>query len=297
MGWRRILADALAAAGQVAYERGDQGAALNAADEARRLYAGLGDRAGVAGSLLARGEALYRLGDLERAERVLTEAVELFEAEGDRAGLAQALLRQGAVAMWRGEPEVARARFTRQRTVLEGLGDRFQLARCVAALGELARQQGELDEAERAYRRALEIDEGIGSKSAWMDRLNLGLVLLARGDFEAAQRLSARVVRDLGPSPEPSQRCLVLVQRLPPLAHAGDWAAWAVTLTEARHLLGETGLADGDVAWLLELAGDEAQARGAVEPAQAALELAAAQWRALGRPERAEAVRRRIPAA
>lgn len=296
MSWRRILADALAAAGRVAHERGDQGTALNEFDEARRLYAGLGDRAGVARCLLGRGEALYRLGDLERAELVLDEALVLFQAEEDRAGIAQALLRLGVAALWRGRLDEARALCQRQLRVLEGLGDRFQQARCIAALGEVARQAGELDEAERAYRQALAMDEAIGSKSAWMDRLNLGLVLLARGDFAGAQRLSAQVARELGPGAEPSQRCLVLTQRLPSLAHAGDWAAWSVTLTEARLLLEETGLADGDLAWLLELAGAEALARGAVEPAQLVLALAAEQWRALGRPDRAAAATNVIPA-
>lgn len=298
--WSTILPQAIAAQAQVHYERGEHTAAIDRFEEARALYAALDDEVGVADCIHGVGEAIYRFGDLERAESYNARAIALYEKLGHEVGVANALLGLGFVALWRGDLDRALSLFTRQLALLEAEGNRLKLARCVGALGEVARQAEKLDEAELHYRRALAIDEAIGSSASWLDRLNLGLVLLARGDFAQAHEVIEAVHDQVGPRNEPAQMCAVHCQLLPSLAERRDWAAWDHHYTGASRLLVDLGLTDGDAAWLLGLAGDRAALADAPGRARLVYELALGQWQALGRPDKIAEIRAaldRLPSA
>ena len=242
------------------------------------------------------GEAVYRFGDLAKAEQFNERALELYESLGKGIGIANCLLGLGFVALWRGDLEEALSLFSRQMQILESEGNQLKLARCVGALGEVARQSGRLDEAEANYRRALAIDEAIGSSAAWLDRLNLGLVLLAREEFEQAHEIIESVRETLGERGEPSQMWAVHCELLPSLAVRGDWDAWDHHFAAATSLLSDLGLSDGDAAWLLGLAGERAAMAGDPVRARHAYEQALLQWRALGRPDKAAKVDEAIAA-
>lgn len=289
-GWRTVLPEALEVMGYVARERGDQSTAIDTYTKARDLYLWNDDEAGVANCLFGLGEAIYKLGDHDVAEQHYLEGLSLCEKNEDAAGMANHLLGLGFVALWRGDMEGALSFFRRQLQLLENLGNRFRIARCVNALGEVARQAGNLEQAESHYRRALTIDEAIGSHRAWLDRLNVALVLLARDDFFQAREMIEEVRAQLGDAADPAQRCLVHVELLPCLAENEEWQAWDEHFLEATALLRETRLKDGDVAWLLVLAGERAMVANDPVRARHCYELAIQQWRALGRPDKAEEV-------
>ncbi len=289
-GWRSVLPEALEVMGTIAHERGDQSSATDAFLKARELYEWNEDMMGVADCLFGLGESVYKLGHHDESESYHLAGLALAEADGNVRSMAKHLLGLGFVQLWRGDLEGAVASFRRQLGLLEGIGNRFRIAQCMSALGEVARQSGDLALAERHYRRALTIDEAIGSNREWIDRLNVALVLLARGEYREAREMIEEVRHRLGDGAEPAQRVLVHTELLPCLAENGEWHAWDRHFDEATGLLRETRLKDGDVAWLLVLAGQRAMAANDPVRARHCYELGIQQWRALGRPDRADEV-------
>jgi serine/threonine protein kinase/tetratricopeptide (TPR) repeat protein len=292
--WQDILPLALERLAHVAHERGDQKVSIDRFEAAKALFERNEDHHGIAACILGVGEAVYRFGDLERAERYYEQALSRFEALDDAGSIAECLEGLGFVALWRGDVEEAASLFARDLALLESAGNRLKLARAVGAMGEAARQAGHLDEAEQHYRRALAIDEAIGSSSTWLDRLNLGLVLLARGEFEQAHQIIEAVRATLGERGEPSQMWAVHCQLLPTLAEKRDWDAWDQHYREGTRLLKALRLKDGDAAWLLALAGDRARLADAPVRARHVYEQALAQWQALGRPDKVAEVEEAI---
>jgi tetratricopeptide (TPR) repeat protein len=289
-GWGAVLPEALEVMGTIAHERGDQEAAIEAFTKAQELYQWNEDGMGVADCLFGLGEATYKLGLRDRSEAYHIEGLALVEADGNVRSMAKHLLGIGFVQLWRGDLDGAIRSFRRQLGLLEGLGNRFRIAQSVSALGEVARQAGDLEQAERHYRRALTIDEAIGSNRAWLDRLNVSLVLLARGDFAAAHEMIEEVRQQLGDAAEPAQRVLLHTELLPCMAEIGDWKGWDENFSEATHLLRELRLRDGDIAWLLTLAGQRAAAANDPVRARHCYELGILQWQALDRPDKTQEV-------
>lgn len=286
-GWRKVLPDAIAEQAATAYERGDQSRAIELFEEAIQLYQWNQDELGIARCHLGIADAIYRRGELSQAGEKYQHALQLYELHGDAVGMASCLLGMGYVALWQNDLDQALALFERELGLVETIGDRFRIARCVTGLGEVARQSGKLAEAEAHYRRALAIDEAIGSHSAWVDRANLGLVLLTRSEYAQAYRVVLDLLAGFGGSGEPAQLAIVHTQMLPCLAEARDWDGWDRHFEQATRVLADTGLKDGDVAWMLELAGQRAAAAGDGPRAQRAYELSVAQWKALQRFDRA----------
>jgi hypothetical protein len=121
-------------------------------------------------------------------------------------------------------------------------------------------------------------------------RLNLGQTLV-----EAGRPLEAEAV---------IQPCLVLAARrgrrgLEVIAHVAllacaaaraDWAAWEEHAGAADALLRATGFADTDVARGAARAAEATRAAGDAPRAARAFALSAAQWRALGRADQADAM-------
>jgi serine/threonine protein kinase/tetratricopeptide (TPR) repeat protein len=289
-GWGAVLPEALEVMGTIAYERGDQEGAISAFTKARELYDWNKDMMGVADCLFGMGESVYKLGLFDQAEQYHLEGLNLAETDNNVRSMAKHLLGIGFVRLWRGDLDGARASFRRELALLEGLGNRFRIAQCVSALGEAARQAGDLEQAERQYRRALTIDEAIGSNRVWLDRLNVALVLLARGQYAEAREMIEEVRHRLGEAAEPARRVLVHTELLPCLAETRDWNAWDDHFYRAAELLRETRLKDGDVAWLLVLAGQRALAAGDPVRARHCYELGIQQWLALGRSDKAAEV-------
>jgi eukaryotic-like serine/threonine-protein kinase len=287
-GWRAILPDALFELATTAYETGDHARAIERFEQASELYRWNGDELGIARCELGTSDAIYRRGELARSYDQYKAALARFERLQDPLGMTNCLLGMGYVALWKNDLDSALSLFERQLRLVEGMGNRFRIARCVSALGEVARQGGKLSEAEQHYRRALQIDDAIGSNSAWVDRMNIALVLLVRGEFLEAKKPILEVLELLKESAVPAQLCVVYTEILPCLAHERDWAAWDYYFGEATRVLKETGLKDGDIAWALHLGGEQASAAGEKVRASEAFRLALAQWQSLARPDKVE---------
>jgi tetratricopeptide (TPR) repeat protein len=208
--------------------------------------------------------------------------------------MATALWGLGYVALWRNERPAALAAFERMLTLCEALGDRYRVARSVNALGEVARAADDLETAEAHYRRALAIDIAIASSKAWVDRMNLALVLIARGELREARRTVKEVLEALGESAESSRLAVVHAQMLPTFTDPADFDTWDDHFAQAAELIRATALCDGDVAWVLEESGDRMIEAGDPVRARHAYELSREQWRGLARGDRVGGVEEKI---
>jgi tetratricopeptide (TPR) repeat protein len=155
------------------------------------------------------------------------------------------------------------------------------VADCHNGLAEASRFRGDLEAATLGYERALQLMEAIGSGTAVIVRINLGLVLLARGRYAAAERPLQSARAALLAHGRLSLLACVHTELLPCAAAAGRWAEWDQHMETAARLLQEAPMVDPDIAWPTELGADLARAAGEEARARGAYELALSQWKAL----------------
>ncbi|HEX2030166.1 MAG TPA: adenylate/guanylate cyclase domain-containing protein [Actinomycetota bacterium] len=173
-------ADALEAAGGVAYWTGDFKAAQAFYEACLELRRQVGDVRRVA-------EALYNLSfifhvpkgvvDLDRGRQLLEESHELFAEIGDRRGQANVSWAMANVYIRLGERERAEAAARDSLDANRALGDRFGIGWSLHTLAALLITRGETDEAGRHLQGALEI---------FMDAGDLSGIALLLADFAAA---------------------------------------------------------------------------------------------------------------
>ncbi|MCC7385803.1 MAG: protein kinase [Deltaproteobacteria bacterium] len=285
-GWEHARAEALRELAVIAYERGELIRAMNLYRQAQQLFEDLGDVRGLIRCAQGLGDVAYRQGDLSGADALYRRAFDLAESVGERLGMAEAAWGLGYVALWRNELDLALSWFQRQLSFLEAIGNQLGIARCYNSLGEVARVSGDMQQAETYYRRALAIHHTIGTSGTLVTRLNLSMVLLARGDFAATRKLLSGLLAEEQESEERGHLAAAFSELLPCDAEDRDFAAWDRDFARARALLEETGLKDGDVAWTLRLAGERALAAGERRRAREALLLSLDLWRAIGRDDK-----------
>jgi tetratricopeptide (TPR) repeat protein/TolB-like protein/tRNA A-37 threonylcarbamoyl transferase component Bud32 len=156
--------------------------------EARRVFAEVGDRAGVARSLL-------QLADLERVEGRLDEAAALYAeahatyaAIGNRPRQARVELMQGVLLAERGDVAGAAAAYESALAKLREAGDRRGAAAALANLGSMRYEQGDLDGALERQRQALGEFRALGDEARTLVSLqNHAMIHQERGDFAAAE--------------------------------------------------------------------------------------------------------------
>jgi len=240
------------------------------------------------------GHGLVRTGELPRA-RDYFERAYAFAAGGDTdSQTAQALQGLAVVARQAGDHDGARRMLTEALALTKDLGRRKSLADLQNDLGEIARLEGDLSGAESRYRSALAGYESIGSGDATLSLINLGLVLVTRGQAAEAEPLFAAAHAQFELQ---GRRALVAVcelglatcaaQRQDRSALKNHWAA-------AREGLHLTKLVDVDVAILARQTADAVLVAGWPGIAREALELAASQWKRLGRDADATSCLKRV---
>jgi predicted ATPase/DNA-binding SARP family transcriptional activator len=156
-----IRAQALGAAGSIAYWRGDPNgtgryyaAALDAARKA-------GDRATLAGALYNVAFSL-RPGESDDASAVdvnveyVTQSLALYRDLGDMQGIANATWALGVIALKRREFDEARGDFRDSLTAYQAAGDQIGSAWALHELGIVAMLSGDLDEAEATFSESLD---------------------------------------------------------------------------------------------------------------------------------------------
>ena len=157
----KLRANALSAAGNLAYNQGDDAAAEAFQNESLSIRRELGDRAGVGVSLDTLGALAFRRGDSERANALLEESLLVKREREDRWGIAAAIHHLGDVALEQGHFSTARARYEDSLVQWVDLGDIWSSALVLESLAALAHTRGN-------PQRALKL---IGAASALRERL------------------------------------------------------------------------------------------------------------------------------
>jgi len=266
---------------ECAREQGDMVGASRFSRRARALYRQLNHIRGQADCCLTLAQIARRLVDPESAVKLVEAALELYKKDGCEQGIANCLRSLGLLHV-SSDPNRAAALYERARGIVEKIGHRQNEGRILNDIADLARMQGDLDGAEAGYRKALTLCEATGSGDATVLRINLGLVLIARGEYQEAQRLLHRCREDLVAAGRHLFLGGVHANLLPCVAAHRDWTTWDFHFDEAVSFITRTNLIELDDTWTVQLAGDLALAAGELERARKAYRFARHLWQKLG---------------
>ncbi|HJL16194.1 MAG TPA: tetratricopeptide repeat protein [Sandaracinaceae bacterium LLY-WYZ-13_1] len=280
---RALLGGVRRLQGGVFLKRGRPDRALGRFAEGGALSAAVGDRRGEAACRHGEGECLKLLGRLDEAEAAYRAAVTRFEPTGDRQGIGRAQMGLADVVRRRGRLDAAAALLEASTDAMRRYGNRQSEGVGLNTLGDIARAQGRLEQALRRYREALRVLDAVGSEEALIVRLNLGLVLLARGEWAEARAFFEAVLPELDEAGREGFRVYVEAGRFAAAAGLGDFAEVARLAPGLDRLLADTAIVDEDVAASLELAGDRSAAANRPAWAATAWERARTQWDRLSR--------------
>jgi predicted ATPase/DNA-binding NarL/FixJ family response regulator/Tfp pilus assembly protein PilF len=176
------LANAIAAVGLAAEERGDLDAAEESYREAEALAAHGGDRLARAVALNGLGRIATNRGDLEAAEAYFAEAWSLTQAVGDLDAETGVLLNLAEVAARAGRTAVAAGHYERVLPLIRTLGDPNLYATAVANLAELRLSRGDTARAVDLASEAVETFRASGHRAHLANTLYVvGVALDAAG--------------------------------------------------------------------------------------------------------------------
>lgn len=185
-----LRADALNAAGNLAYDQGDHDRAAAFHTESMQLRREMGDELGTATSLLNLGNVVMDQGDYDRASELYAEALQLFREHGSPWDIAHAVNNLGIVLGSRGEYDQAIALLEEAIALREPAAEAVYQARSIDALGEVMRKKGDLAKARELHEQSLALRRARGdSRGAAVSLRNLGLTALYQGQIDEARGL------------------------------------------------------------------------------------------------------------
>ena len=280
--------------GMIAHKRGDTTSGVQAFSEALRLYHRFGVLLGIAHCFNGLGMLYQSIGDLDGASQSFESAIDIFEQHSDLDGVGMCLNGLAETCRRAGDIKRAAELLERAMVYLERSGDRMGVAACLNDLGDVARSGGDLDEAASYYQKALRRMEAMSPHEAIVPHNNLGLVHLARGEYQSARQIFERVLRELTTADRPGYQGVVHTELLPCAAAERRWDAWDEHFAHAEQLLSEHSLITDDIAWSTQLAGDLAVEAGDEARARKSYRRSFGTWNALGRRDKVEELRERL---
>ena len=289
-GWERVAAHAMHEKGQIRRIQGNADDSLQILEEATRRARALRDWQLVVECGRDLGRSLVSRGELEQAAAVFEEALMGATELSDQVRMAQCNMGLYLVAARRRDGAGATVYLKRAHELVDRAGARMASAWCETCFGELARAEGDLVRAEAAYRRAIELYRSIDSREVAYPEIDLGLILVERGQYREARRY---LEGTLPVFQRQGRRVIVAgiqVALMCIAASEGSFGEWDERIAIARGLLAQTDCVESDLAATARLAGDLARGAGELSRARDAYELSLAQWRVLGQADEAEAV-------
>jgi serine/threonine protein kinase/Tfp pilus assembly protein PilF len=158
---------------------GENEKAKTVCEEARRIFAAVGDRAGVAHSLHSMAEVPLNQGDLVSAEKLYREALAILQEVGDQRGTGSELLNLGLISVKRGDFATGRKLYDESLESYRAAGYKTGIAMAIGNTGMLLRAQGRLQEALAHFEETLKMSNELGDKSS------VALALQATGETMA----------------------------------------------------------------------------------------------------------------
>ncbi len=165
----------------------DSGKAMEAVNVARKHFAEIEDRRGVADCDNFAGRILEIQGKREESRKLLTQALKEHRAMWDRLGEGKDLTALGIYYKNNGDHDAALEHFQKALDLREGIGDRRGAAANLANIGNLLKHRDKIAEALKKLQEALDIYTELSDKKGTADLLtNLGNVHAAAGSHSIA---------------------------------------------------------------------------------------------------------------
>ncbi len=281
-GWAHLEAQFLGDLGDILHRTGDLATAMELAKLAEQMHRDQGQEREAIACVRVQANVHRIRGDIEQA-RALFEELRRWYGEHDNALQYANTSRDLAILeVADGQPSRAVELVAEARRTYDAAGFRMGVVRCLNTLGTALMAEQRLDEAVAVFEEGVDLDRKVSTGLGPMFGINLALCQLRRAAFVGAERamepFRAAVLAGADPTFE-------LVYRLAGLAAElgqRSVADWRVRLDRVIELLDQTGMTDPDIAWPLEVAGRQAAARGQTDGSRALLDLALAQWSAVG---------------
>jgi tetratricopeptide (TPR) repeat protein len=228
--------------GSVQYVIGDHRAAAETLSQARELFRGLDDPAGLAEVLLRLAAVQLETGDYQAAAEALGEALPICRDLGDLAGQATALAHTGTVKFETGDYPAAAAALAGALAAYRDLGDQPGQVTALSDLSAVQAVTGDYAAAAASLQQAPPMSGGPGHRLAEASALSrLGELRLATGDLPAAAQALSASLQLYGELGDTRGQARVL-KDLGDLQRAtGDYPAADSSLTQALGLFREAG--------------------------------------------------------
>jgi tetratricopeptide (TPR) repeat protein len=186
LGMKRDLAYALVGVARATLD--DPVSSGRASNEARALFADLGDKWGLAMMLFVMADAAMERGDYDAARTGHTESLALFRSIGEVTMSTNPLVSLARIACVDGEYARARAMIEEALTIRQRpeVDNPWMVAIALDSLGEVARCEGDPARGTRSFEQALGYGRALGDDMivSWSLH-NLGHVALHSGDLAA----------------------------------------------------------------------------------------------------------------
>jgi predicted ATPase/class 3 adenylate cyclase len=197
-----LRADALVAAGRLAWYQGDYEWARTLLTGGLGLHREAGDLRGTANALNNLGIIAYAQGQYKEASALYEECLAIWRELQDDMGIARALGNLGLIASEQGESAQAREFYAECLILFRKRGDRSGISKVLHNLGMVATAQGDYESAKNYYEESLEIKRELGDRFGIAITLgNLGNLVMHTGDMESSIALhheSLTIRRELG---------------------------------------------------------------------------------------------------
>ncbi|MCU0491891.1 MAG: tetratricopeptide repeat protein, partial [Chloroflexaceae bacterium] len=193
-----VQARALQAAGNMAYDRGDNTLAHSYFTRSLATFRALDNQLGAANILLLLGATHKRMGDYEQTRDLYEEAIAVFRTAGKASRLATALMDLACVVDDMGDYGQARQLYAESMSLSQAIGDVNRYTLCLTNLGLLALHEGQYAKADRLFYKGLPwFQANRDYQNVAIVHINLGqsglcqkLVLEAQGHFLAALNIA-----------------------------------------------------------------------------------------------------------
>ncbi|MDQ6694889.1 MAG: tetratricopeptide repeat protein [Chloroflexota bacterium] len=178
-----LRAEALNAAGQVAWARGDLQLAASYLDESLALYNDLADRRGVGRTLRIIANLARDRGDYVRSRSYYERSLAILSDVGDTEGMALLLISMGENARYENDYDAAHALYERGMKISHDLGSKQLIAIILSNLGNLEHHEGHNELAEELFSESLQLQRELGERLITAECL-AGLSSIARSEMQ-----------------------------------------------------------------------------------------------------------------
>jgi predicted ATPase/class 3 adenylate cyclase len=162
LGDRRLIADSLYGLAQACQSEGDFEAARVFGEESESLYRELGDRRTLQNLCNTMGQVVREQGDYARARAYFEESVAIARELGTQ--IFYPLVGLGTLLILQGDYQGARASYEENLARVREIGDQFGIAMTLCALGRLARHEGDFETARSRLTESLRLYQPQGHR-------------------------------------------------------------------------------------------------------------------------------------